>query len=261
MHFAIRELREFRSSWIAIVVFCLSVFFLATGHPSTVPSFNSLTTRLFYWFVVAGVYVGILDYYTLFMYRMWNRLFGTPLPMIVCAGIGVTVITHLGTYIMILIFEPEPVSVFEVLNWRVNLRTILYVHVMETVLLLWGFPIMRARKAMAEQKAYGARGETITLAGNTYPVDRILRVTSQEHYLNVLNEAGECVLRERMKTFLAGVTERDGIQPHRSHWVARRVIASATTGALTLENGEVIPIARGRQAAVRDWLAEHRPDL
>ncbi len=70
----------------------------------------------------------------------------------------------------------------------------------------------------------------------------------EDHYLNVTTAKGEHMLLMRMKDALVELADYDGLQVHRSWWVARdaveRVKKNGRNVILVLENGKEVPVSR-----------------
>ncbi|MEC9434305.1 MAG: LytTR family DNA-binding domain-containing protein [Pseudomonadota bacterium] len=88
----------------------------------------------------------------------------------------------------------------------------------------------------------------------------LLRLSMNDHYVEIATEAGREMVLMRLGDAIVETAPEPGLQVHRSHWVARRALASAERSGdrveLILTNGERIPVSRGRVAALRDagWL-------
>lgn len=99
----------------------------------------------------------------------------------------------------------------------------------------------------------------LVLQGVAVPVDDVLHVTAEEHYLRLVTADRSRLLRGRMTDIEAGMPQGLGLRVHRSHWVARKAVSELKRDdsgwTLRLTDGAVLPVARGRQAAVRAWLA------
>jgi hypothetical protein len=82
----------------------------------------------------------------------------------------------------------------------------------------------------------------------------------EDHYVRAHTAAGSALILMRMRDAVAELDGLDGLQVHRSWWVARAAVQSVLQDGrnmrLTLRNGIEAPVARDRQAAVRDagWL-------
>jgi DNA-binding LytR/AlgR family response regulator len=86
-----------------------------------------------------------------------------------------------------------------------------------------------------------------------------LHLKAEEHYVAVtLREGRSLLLRGRLADAIAQLPLDQGMQVHRSHWVARAALAQvfrAQTGwRLRLDSGLEVPIARNRSADVRAWV-------
>ena len=249
-HFTIREMDELYTSWQMWVLVSVGFLIMATGHPVTLPQFDSFGLRLAFWLIALMVYLLLSMVYALASCRVWRALFGGPIPLIILSTPLVLTSTYLTAGGLTVLFEPGKPP-FGGMTWQMNLRNVLVAHVFETAALLWLLPAQRARKA----KETAARA--ITLAGKKVSLAQVDRVKAAEHYLEIYTPDGTEIIRERMATFLEQVGVEDGIQTHRSHWVARRTAQSLNGSKLTLQDGEKIPVARGRLEDVRSWLDTH----
>lgn len=246
-YFTLREMHELYRSWQMWVLITVGFFIMSTGHPVTLPQFDSFGLRMAFWFVALFIYMLTSDLYSKLTGKMWHRLFGKAIPLILLSCPLVLGSTFLAGVILSVLFEPDT-DPFTVMSWQANVRNVLVAHAFETVALLWLIPAQRARKQKSQNQRW------ITLAGRKFLLSDIGRVKAAEHYLEVFNETGSEVIRERMSTFLEQVTPEDGIQTHRSHWVAQCKVETLTGSKLRLICGHRVPVARGRLEAVREWL-------
>lgn len=249
-HFTIREMHELYTSWQMWVLVLVGFFIMATGHPATLPQFDSFWLRLAFWFVALFFYLTLSMGYALLTCRMWRAAFGGPIPLIILSTPLVLTSTYLTSGVLTVLFEPGSPP-FGGMSWQMNVRNVLVAHVFETAALLWLLPAQRARKARA-----GA-ARSIALAGRKVALSTITRIKAAEHYLEIHTADGVEIMRERMATFLEQVSPEDGIQTHRSHWVARNAACALAGSHLTLRDGEKIPVARGRMEDVRAWVDAH----
>lgn len=251
-HFTLREMHALYRTWQIWVLFVAGFFIMSTGHPITLPQFDSFWLRMAFWWIALFIYILSSDLYSQVSGAMWHRLFGGPIPLIVLSAPLVLASTFLASTMLTLLFDTGR-SPFSVMSWQMNVRNILVAHFFETAALLWLIPVLRARRAQANQ------GRKITLAGRSFVLSDIGRIKAAEHYLEIYKNDGSSgeIIRERMSTFLEQVTVEDGIQTHRSHWVARRRATGISASNLCLDCGTKIPVARGRQDAVREWVQAH----
>ncbi|MCL4673539.1 MAG: LytTR family transcriptional regulator [Sphingomonadaceae bacterium] len=76
----------------------------------------------------------------------------------------------------------------------------------------------------------------------------ILALQSEDHYVRVHGETASELILIRLRDAIAEMDGVEGVQVHRSWWIARDAVASAEPSgrswAITLRNGEVAPVAR-----------------
>ncbi|MDF2232138.1 LytTR family DNA-binding domain-containing protein [Albimonas sp. CAU 1670] len=88
----------------------------------------------------------------------------------------------------------------------------------------------------------------------------LLRLSMQDHYVEVATDRGAELVLMRLGDAIAECDPVEGLQVHRSHWVARAAVVNARRDGdraiLRLSNGERIPVSRGRVPALREagWL-------
>ena len=91
--------------------------------------------------------------------------------------------------------------------------------------------------------------------------DRIVCLQMEDHYVRVHTDRGSELVLTPLKEALAALPGVEGLQTHRSWWVARDavqdVIRSGRNVRLRLVNGLETPVARSAVARLRDagWLA------
>lgn len=85
---------------------------------------------------------------------------------------------------------------------------------------------------------------------------RILRLCAGDHSVDVYTEHGATKLRMRFSDALSELSEGQGMQVHRSHWVARDAIAGHLMDKgrmfLKLEDGALVPVSRNYRAQVEE---------
>ncbi len=88
----------------------------------------------------------------------------------------------------------------------------------------------------------------------------LVHVSVEDHYVHAVTTAGREMILMRFRDALAELEMLDGLQVHRSHWVAAaHVITARREGSKTvlqLDNGTEIPVSRAFRAAIRQrgWL-------
>lgn len=88
----------------------------------------------------------------------------------------------------------------------------------------------------------------------------LLALKSEDHYVRVIGETREALILLRLRDAIILLPGADGLQVHRSWWVARAAVAGSVrdgrTLRLTLSNGSQVPVAREKIAALAaaGWL-------
>lgn len=253
-HFTIREMYQLYGTWQMWAVFGVGFLILSTGHPVTLPQFDSFWLRLAFWWLALALYLSISPFYSLLTNGLWCKFFSGPIPLIVLSTPLLLLATYGAGAILTVLFVPGNPP-FGVMTWQMNLRNIFVAHLFETLSLLWLLPAMRARQA-----SHAQQGRNVILAGRKVPLADIRRVKAAEHYLEIHTDDGIETVRERMATLLDQVDGDDGIQTHRSHWVAEANAVKLSGSNLRLQCGQDVPVARGRMDDVRGWLATRDTD-
>lgn len=247
-HFTLRELRGLYATPQFWVMISFGFVIMSTGHSLTLPQFDHFGVRLAFWIVALAIYLLASETYAYLTWSLWDRLFKGPIPLILMSIPLLVAATVIAAGVLSALFEPDR-NPLTVMSWQMHVRNIIVCHVFETASLLWLMPAMRAAKA--EQ----VPTRKVTLAGRSFALSDIQRVKAAEHYLELYGTDGIEVIRERMSTFLEQVSDEDGIQTHRSHWIARPRAAEMKGDSLRLTCGGKVPVARGRIAAVKSWLS------
>ena len=77
---------------------------------------------------------------------------------------------------------------------------------------------------------------------------RLIRLTAQDHYVEVVTDRGRSLVAMRFRDAVAEVGPTEGAQVHRSHWVAADAVTARRTvdGSLRLylADGSTVPIGR-----------------
>jgi MFS family permease len=91
------------------------------------------------------------------------------------------------------------------------------------------------------------------------PLDRrgpLIRLEAQDHYLNVVTHKGSALVLLRLQDAVHALQDVDGLQVHRSHWVAKdavtRHLRVQGRDFLVLTSGDEIPVSRSYREAVQD---------
>lgn len=88
------------------------------------------------------------------------------------------------------------------------------------------------------------------------PGQRLLALSSEDHYLRVYTDQGDTLILRRLADAVAALPPDSGLQVHRSHWVAQtavqRVERDGPRLVVVLTNGLQIPVSRTYRLAVQE---------
>jgi hypothetical protein len=145
------------------------------------------------------------------------------------------------------------------LDWYLQ---VLFVSVPLNLILIWLRRILAQRSAVAAGPAEPTRVRTGDLR-DRLPArlgDRIVCLQMEDHYVRVHTDLGSELVLTPLKEALAALPSVEGLQTHRSWWVARDavqdVVRTGRNVRLRLVNGLETPVARSAVAKLRDagWL-------
>jgi hypothetical protein len=129
------------------------------------------------------------------------------------------------------------------------------------VFCLFGQLLVRFIAATATEPPQDAGGEVRFLKRipNGIAGD-LLSLRTEDHYLRIHTTQGSDLILFRLKDALAELDGADGMQVHRSYWIARDAIEAIERKGrktiLVLKNGQHVPVSESFMPAVRDagWL-------
>jgi hypothetical protein len=123
---------------------------------------------------------------------------------------------------------------------------------------LLGQARLRRRRRVIEARAGPPISPPRGLLGAA--LSEVLCLQMEDHYVRIHTAAGSRLVLTTMNLAVSAMDGTDGLQVHRSWWVARQAVAEAVVDGrnlrLKLTNGIVAPVARASVAAVRGagWL-------
>ena len=89
---------------------------------------------------------------------------------------------------------------------------------------------------------------------------RLLHISVEDHYSKVRTASGSELILLRFSDAIGEAIPEDGMQVHRSHWVARDFVETLRTTqgktVLALKDGSEIPVSRTFLPEVRRWLQD-----
>jgi hypothetical protein len=127
-----------------------------------------------------------------------------------------------------------------------------------TLIVSWSFREERAaRRTMTDAAAPTHHG----FAEDIADISGIVALQIEDHYVRVHRAEGSRLILMPLKRAIRAMGDVEGLQTHRSWWVARAVVAEVSgtprSMQLRLTNGLKVPVARSAVALLREagWLA------
>jgi hypothetical protein len=101
----------------------------------------------------------------------------------------------------------------------------------------------------------------VIIGGERIPLGNIHLIEAREHHVQVTLLDSQRRLRARLGDIVAQTSPSDGVQTHRSWWVARHAAKELSEEdgrpVLRLNDNLHIPVARTRVGEVRTWVQDH----
>jgi len=150
-------------------------------------------------------------------------------------------------------------------------RQYFYVIVLSAIMTAgaWGIELLRAQKtAQTAPVVAPLAGSPVPAPSNAFSARlpakfraaEIHAVSAEDHYLRVHTSAGETMILMRLADAIRELAALQGMQTHRSWWVAKQGLADTAKGdgkvTLKLKSGAEAPVSRTYLKAVKDagWL-------
>ena len=161
--------------------------------------------------------------------------------------------------VAIILMEASDGSVAPLIYWPLQF---VYVFVVSLVITIGGY-LLRSHDEAREMETAGPAGtQAVTLDGfmdrlpPKYRRAELHAITSEDHYLRIYTSLGEELILMRLADAVRELDGADGMQVHRSWWVARsgieHVKRESGKPVLILPSGAEVPVSRTYQKAARD---------
>ncbi|WP_058248456.1 LytTR family DNA-binding domain-containing protein [Tropicibacter naphthalenivorans] len=98
----------------------------------------------------------------------------------------------------------------------------------------------------------------VIVGAEPVPLARIQTIEAREHHVHITLDGDSLTHRARLSDIIAQTHPEDGVQPHRSWWIAAQMAEKlerdGAKHVLHLKDGNRVPVARSRVGEVRTWL-------
>lgn len=234
-------LRETSGFWLHLGVWALATILCAIAGPFGTHDAMAFLPRLAYW---AGI-VGLSDFGAV-LSKGLSRERPTWAAIVIWSGyvFGLSSIVHLVNSVL---FE----------NWQGTAQFLYLLGIIAATVLVVHGAVALARKAFETDMpspAVDAQAQFL----RRIPLEKrgpLIRLEAQDHYLNVVTQKGSALILMRMQDAAEALENVDGLQVHRSHWVAQGAVAAHRRDRgrdfLVMQNGDDIPVSRSYRAVVQ----------
>lgn len=161
--------------------------------------------------------------------------------------------------VAIILMEASDGYVAPVIYWPLQF---VYVYVVSLGITIGGFLLRRHEHALELETAAPGGVQAVTLDGfmdrlpPKYRRAELHAITSEDHYLRIYTSLGEELILMRLADAIRELESADGMQVHRSWWVAREGIRDVTRDngkpVLILPGGAEVPVSRTYQKAAKE---------
>lgn len=166
--------------------------------------------------------------------------------------------------VVLALFNSETAHLWTLTIWAIQY---FYVIVVSLLLVVGGYVCLKALGWIgappAPSEAAPSKPATISQTQKfmerlpiKYRGAALYAISSEDHYLRVHTDRGEDLILMRLSDAMRELDGADGLQTHRSWWVARDGVAEINRDngkqALILKSGAIAPVSRSFASAVRD---------
>ncbi|MEM1105276.1 MAG: LytTR family transcriptional regulator DNA-binding domain-containing protein [Pseudomonadota bacterium] len=248
-HFAVRHVRG-----AALVVALALVFtFLGVYGTDNLPFLQAFSM----WVLTLGV--GALSS-TVISPWVFKRSPGMDWPLAVQVVVAALIIA-LPVTVALILMDASDGYAMPLRMWPIQFA---YVYVISQLVTIGSYLLEQQTKDCADDPAGGqaqttARDPAYTFMSRLAPRYRsaqLYAVSSEDHYIRAHTSAGEDLILMRLADAIDLLSGAEGVQVHRSWWVARSGVADARRDRgkpiLILKSGAEAPVSRTYQSAVRE---------
>lgn len=259
VQFTRHEMTKIVGSFQFVMYFFLAITVAVTGKltpelslSANHVSFVAVLCAMSSYVLVYNSLLGVL-YKTSHIFRM--RFVFTP----ALAAVAVAVAVKVAFFILgpTTFFADNP----DISYWKEFAYSYFLALTFDTIAILSVIPEILCRIRRSEMpKVTVMEGMNIKIGGVSISKKQLLYISANAHHVNVTTEKETVQLRARLSDVVAQMTSDDGIQPHRSYWIAKNAIKGIGTenGKMVIKtvNGQKFSVSKARKIAVLDWLKQ-----
>ncbi len=151
-------------------------------------------------------------------------------------------------------------------SWFYNYLSVIVISLILVTIeyfVLKSFGIIGSHKDMAAQETVSPIHKFLDRLPITYRAATLYAVSSEDHYLRIHTDRGEELILMRLSDALRELEAANGLQTHRSWWVAQEGVADVMRSngkmSLQLKSGAIAPVSRSFSAATKDMFEPTKP--
>lgn len=247
--------------WVPIVVGCLALLLSVSGAYRTAEL--AFGHRGLLWLLVCGLIAGQFLWLARATFRAGrSRDWEAWVAAFVVTWAVTTVEIESLKYTALLPKAPDPLGDFAL--FMLPLLGLVCLTVYITHHLIWRSrpsPDSRGKQTVRDERGSEGREDIVM---DQWPVEPVLSVNAQDHYLRVRTRLRTHFVRGRFCDALDRLDRLDGLQIHRSWWVARseveKVARRGRDYIIVTRDSSEIPVGRGRLNALvaAGWLSSRQ---
>lgn len=246
---------------LVFVLLCLLTFFAA--DPSGTRAHVPLWVSIGIWSVAFFIYLNFYHLQFLALAALRNRPSGLRVPTPLLGFLALVPTTYICENLVVLASRGS----YEVdIPYQITFF-FLAVQGLETVFYRYILPQALAGSEPQEDPAASTEAEDATderhliIGGERIPIQKLVHIEAREHHVHLTLADARKLLRARMADVVAQTRPEDGVQPHRSWWVARDAACTVEREngrhVLRLKDETIVPVARTRLPDVQEWIEKH----
>lgn len=240
--FRLRIAIDWKQRGKELAIYCAIGAFLTVIRPYNATGDLPLWATFLFWtgLIILGSLTGEV---TLFALRKRQPPLPTPLTLLIVSITTALVITVTITILERLLFD-------RVLPLSYMPRLFGLVWVIAAAMTAVGFMLERSVLAPPPEPVEGASPEATFLSRLPvkYRTAELYAVSSEDHYLRIHTSYGEELILMRLADAMRELAGADGLQVHRSWWVAKRAVRDTNRQggklSLVLVSGKLAPVSR-----------------
>ena len=226
----------------------LAALFFAITSPFNAVTYLPFVARWFYW-------AGLISIVAVTQYLVWRvaKYRGSNWHLAVVASIVATPLVLIAILsVQHMIDRAVPQRFWLSLSgsiWVINI-------VLTTIAAFWMLPKRKPRRLHPEEAAIESGQGIRDRLPATASGQAIWALGAQDHYLEVILASSKHLIHMRLRDAIAMMADSDGLQVHRSWWVARDAVAKigrkGRNTEITLRSGQRLPVSRSGARRLRE---------